>query len=484
MDRVRWATAAGDSGSTWPARCSTGSSASARCRCRPTSVGPADRRSPIGERYQTIYARVPGAVAAPDRRPALHTCIARGAGRGGDRVTSRSPCTWARGRSCRFAAATSASYRMAPERYVLRGDGEPHRRGARCRRAHRRASGPRPCARSSRRQPRVTLRGSAGLAALFIRPGHRFRVVDALLTNFHLPRTPLLALVAAFAGWNTLHRCLRVAVRGALSLLQLRRRDAAHVSASAASRSSAPMPAVRDSAASRWRTAWWRRPRSCRWRRTARCKGITAGSARGSGRDHRAVERLPPRRSGRAWTSCRRSAACTRLMGWTRPILTDSGGFQVMSLAGLVTVERRGRALPIARRRAARRAASRGRRRRPGGPRRRRRHVARRMRPGRCAAGDAWPGRSRARPRGRRAWLRARRRADMALFAHRAGRARCDLACRERGRAAASSPFDGYAVGGLSVGELAHETARVAAETVRAAPDARAPLPDGHGDAR
>ena len=41
-----------------------------------------------------------------------------------------------------------------------------------------------------------------GEAALFIRPGHHFRVVDALLTNFHLPRTPLLAMVAALAGWD------------------------------------------------------------------------------------------------------------------------------------------------------------------------------------------------------------------------------------------------------------------------------------------
>lgn len=39
-----------------------------------------------------------------------------------------------------------------------------------------------------------------GETSLFIRPGHRFAVVDALVTNFHLPRSSLLMLVAAFAG--------------------------------------------------------------------------------------------------------------------------------------------------------------------------------------------------------------------------------------------------------------------------------------------
>jgi S-adenosylmethionine:tRNA ribosyltransferase-isomerase len=45
-----------------------------------------------------------------------------------------------------------------------------------------------------------TVRAFSGTTDLFIYPGFRFRVVDALITNFHLPRSSLLMLVSAFAG--------------------------------------------------------------------------------------------------------------------------------------------------------------------------------------------------------------------------------------------------------------------------------------------
>jgi S-adenosylmethionine:tRNA ribosyltransferase-isomerase len=51
-----------------------------------------------------------------------------------------------------------------------------------------------------------------GRTTLFVAPGFEFRRVDALLTNFHLPRSTLLALVMAFAGVEETRELYRVAI--------------------------------------------------------------------------------------------------------------------------------------------------------------------------------------------------------------------------------------------------------------------------------
>ena len=58
-----------------------------------------------------------------------------------------------------------------------------------------------------------TLRAFAGDTRLFITPGYRFRAVDAMFTNFHLPESTLLMLVCAFGGYDNVMHAYRHAVR-------------------------------------------------------------------------------------------------------------------------------------------------------------------------------------------------------------------------------------------------------------------------------
>jgi S-adenosylmethionine:tRNA ribosyltransferase-isomerase len=58
-----------------------------------------------------------------------------------------------------------------------------------------------------------TVSAYAGATDLFIYPGYRFRAVDAMITNFHLPRSTLLLLVSAFAGRDLIFHAYREAIR-------------------------------------------------------------------------------------------------------------------------------------------------------------------------------------------------------------------------------------------------------------------------------
>jgi len=57
------------------------------------------------------------------------------------------------------------------------------------------------------------VRAYSGDTALFVTPGYTFRAVDALMTNFHLPRSTLFMLVAAFSGLDTMKRAYAHAIR-------------------------------------------------------------------------------------------------------------------------------------------------------------------------------------------------------------------------------------------------------------------------------
>ena len=57
-----------------------------------------------------------------------------------------------------------------------------------------------------------TLQPFEGETSIFITPGYRFRAVDVMLTNFHLPRSTLFMLVAAFSGLDIMRRAYTHAI--------------------------------------------------------------------------------------------------------------------------------------------------------------------------------------------------------------------------------------------------------------------------------
>ena len=57
-----------------------------------------------------------------------------------------------------------------------------------------------------------TLQAASGWTNIFIYPGYRFKCVDALVTNFHLPESTLIMLVSALAGRETILNAYRTAV--------------------------------------------------------------------------------------------------------------------------------------------------------------------------------------------------------------------------------------------------------------------------------
>jgi S-adenosylmethionine:tRNA ribosyltransferase-isomerase len=155
------------------------------------------------QRYQTVYARDPGAVAAPTA--GLHFDAAMLATL--DRLGVERAFVTLHVGAGTFQPVTTqtlAEHRMHAERYsipqsTVAAIGDVRARGGRVL-----AVGTTSLRALEAAAAGGELQPGDAETALFITPGYRFRVVDRLLTNFHLPKSTLMMLVSAFAGLSTI----------------------------------------------------------------------------------------------------------------------------------------------------------------------------------------------------------------------------------------------------------------------------------------
>ncbi len=152
-------------------------------------------------RYQTVYAARPGAVAAPTA--GLHfsaDLLTRLSGHGVEFV--HLTLHVGAGTFQPVRGERIAEHRMHSERYEIPKPAAQAINAARTagRRVVAVGTTSLRAMESATHGAEGTLHAGAGETALFITPGYRFRIVDLLLTNFHLPKSTLLMLVSAFAG--------------------------------------------------------------------------------------------------------------------------------------------------------------------------------------------------------------------------------------------------------------------------------------------
>ena len=166
------------------------------------------------ERYQTVYAREEGAIAAPTAglhftEGILEAVHARGV------AVAFLTLHVGVGTFKPVRVEEVTRHRMDPERFRIPEGTARAVKEARARGGRVVAVGTTTVrALESAADEGATLRAGEGQATLFITPGYRFRVVDGLLTNFHLPGTTLLMLVSAFAGRERVLAAYREATAG------------------------------------------------------------------------------------------------------------------------------------------------------------------------------------------------------------------------------------------------------------------------------
>jgi len=165
------------------------------------------------ERYQTVYARAEGSVAAPTAGLHFTPALLETLESAGVRIV-RLVLHVGVGTFRPVEVEDPAEHRMHAERYEVPAASAAVLNETRARGGAIWAVGT-TVARTLETvaDERGIIHAGEGWTDLFIRPPYRFRGVDRLITNFHLPRSTLLMLVAAFGGYDHVMTAYREAVR-------------------------------------------------------------------------------------------------------------------------------------------------------------------------------------------------------------------------------------------------------------------------------
>src|SRR5215471_16760820 len=168
---------------------------------------PADR-----ERYQTIFAREPGAVAAPTAGLHFTPQVLDGIRARGVQICEIT-LQVGLGTFQPIRSETVERHRMQGETYEITREAAGQLEAARRERRPILAVGTTVVrALEDAAQKGKLARPGKGLAEIFIYPGYKFQAVDQLLTNFHLPRSSPLVMVAAFAGCELIEQAYQHAI--------------------------------------------------------------------------------------------------------------------------------------------------------------------------------------------------------------------------------------------------------------------------------